>query len=304
MQNAGEILERYERELRLRRGLSEHTVASYMAESSSFLLYLAKIGGHDLETSFDLSLLELTDVRSWLAEKQAHGQARASLARHASSIRTFCRWLYVQGYTELDAAARLRVPRADNALPKVLSEEQVRRLLSYAKDCAQGEDAVALRDYAAVELLYASGLRVSELCSLDIDALGTDSTLRVVGKGNKERIVPFGIPAQRALGAYLARRSELMRAPTRALFLGVRGGRLDARTLRSVVHKLAEGAGVPDISPHDLRHTAATHLLDGGSDLRTVQEILGHASLGTTQRYTHVSSERLRAAFNQAHPRA
>jgi integrase/recombinase xerC len=161
-----------------------------------------------------------------------------------------------------------------------------------------------VRDSAAVELLYASGLRISELCGLDVDSLGADSTVRVIGKGDKERIVPFGVPARRALASYLAVRGALLRAPTRALFLGARGGRLDPRTMRDVVHRLAAGAGVPDVSPHDLRHSAATHLLDGGSDLRTVQEILGHSSLSTTQRYTHVSSERLRQAFDQAHPRA
>ena len=289
-----DVVDAYRRELAVRRGLSARTVAAYAAEARSLLAFLADLAGQDASEPIDVAHLELADVRAWLAARQRAGHARASIARHSSSIRTFCTWLCREGYADADAAARLKAPAADNALPHVLNQEQARLLLSHA----------AVRDSAAVELLYASGLRISELCGLDVDSLGADSTVRVIGKGDKERIVPFGVPARRALASYLAVRGALLRAPTRALFLGARGGRLDPRTMRDVVHRLAAGAGVPDVSPHDLRHSAATHLLDGGSDLRTVQEILGHSSLSTTQRYTHVSSERLRQAFDQAHPRA
>lgn len=299
-----ETLDAYERELRLRRGLSENTAAAYVREARSLLEFIWEIAGGDVEEPMDLRGLELADVRAWLARSQAKGRSRSTLARHSASIRTFCRWLHRKGHTDVDAAARLKAPRADNALPRVLNQEQARRLAEHAGRLAASGDPLALRDHAAVELLYASGIRIGELCSLDVDSLGADSTLRVIGKGDKERIVPFGVPARRALTAYLPARAQLLVRPNRALFLGARGGRLDPRTLRKTIHRLAASAGVPDISPHDLRHSAATHLLDGGSDLRTVQEILGHASLGTTQRYTHVSSERLRAAFTQAHPRA
>lgn len=303
MKNTDQIVDAYRSELAVRRGLSEHTVAAYVAEARSLLLYVAALADSRDDSQVDLRNLELADIRAWLANHA--GQTRASLARHAASIRTFCHWLYLNDYTEADAAARLKSPRPDNALPHILNAQQVRDLLDYAKDRAANlQTPVAYRDHAALELLYASGIRVSELCALDIDAFGPESTLRVIGKGNKERVVPFGIPAQRALSAYLAVRSQLLVKPNRALFLGVRGGRLDPRAMRDVVHRTATQAGVPDIAPHDLRHSAATHLLHGGSDLRIVQEILGHSSLGTTQRYTHVSSERLRAAFNQAHPRA
>ncbi len=299
-----DIVELYRRELALRRGLSEHTVTAYVHEARSLLEFLNRAVGAGPDELLDLSLLDLTDVRGWLAQSQKQGQARSSLARHSAAIRTFSSWLYRSGYTTSDAAARLKAPRADNELPHVLTQDQARQLLNHAQKLAEGDDPVRIRDMAALELLYGAGLRISELCSLNVDSLGADSTVRVIGKGDKERIVPYGVPATRALMRYLSVRSVLVKASTKALFLGVRGGRLDPRSMRDVVHRLATQAGVPEISPHDLRHSTATHLLEGGSDLRTVQEILGHTSLATTQRYTHVSAERLRQVFTQAHPRA
>ena len=299
-----DVVELYRRELALRRGLSEHTVAAYVHEAQSLLEFLNRSVGADVSEPLDLSLLDLTDVRGWLARSQKQGQARSSLARHSAAIRTFSSWLYRCGYTQTDAAARLKAPRADNELPHVLTQDQARQLLNHAHERASDNDPIHVRDMAALELLYGAGLRVSELCSLDVDALGADSTVRVFGKGEKERIVPYGVPATRALMRYLTVRSQLADAPTKALFLGVRGGRLNPRSMRDVVYRVASQAGVPEISPHDLRHSTATHLLEGGSDLRTVQEILGHTSLATTQRYTHVSAERLRQTFAQSHPRA
>lgn len=299
-----DVVELYRRELALRRGLSDHTVTAYVHEARSLLEFLGRSVGAAPEDPLDLSLLTLTDIRAWLAQSQMQGQARSSLARHSAAIRTFSSWLHRSGFTDADAAGRLKAPRADNALPHVLTQDQARQLLNHAHERAADEDPVHIRNMAALELLYGAGLRISELCSLNVDSLGADSTVRVVGKGDKERIVPYGVPATRALMRYLPVRSALAKAPTRALFLGVRGGRLDPRSMRDVVHRLATQAGVPEISPHDLRHSAATHLLEGGSDLRTVQEILGHTSLATTQRYTHVSPERLRQAFTQSHPRA
>ena len=299
-----ELLEQYRRELELRRGLSQHTVAAYVREAESLLTFLNASIGVGPDEPVDLGLLTLTDVRSWLARSQADGQARSSLARHSAANRNFSSWLYRSGFTEVDAAARLKAPRADNELPNVLTQDQARQLLNHAQARAADDDPVCVRDMAALELLYGAGLPVAELCTLNIGSLQPNSTVRVIGKGNKERIVPYGVPATRALMRYLAVRSALTKKPTRALFLGVRGGRLDPRSLRDVVYRVAAQAGVPEISPHDLRHSAATHLLEGGSDLRTVQEILGHNSLATTQRYTHVSAERLRQTFTQAHPRA
>ncbi|MCF2705753.1 tyrosine recombinase XerC [Arcanobacterium haemolyticum] len=297
-----ELLDAYERELRLRRGLSNLTVTAYVHEARSLLTFLAHEIDATPEGPLDLSQIEIADIRSWLAQK--NGQARSSLARHGAAIRTFSSWLYRSGYTESDVAARLKSPRPDNELPHVLTQDQARTLLTWAHDAAKDGDPVHIRNAAALELLYASGIRISELCSLNVDSLGVDSTLRVIGKGNKERIVPYGVPAKRALMRYLGVRSRFIKEPSQALFVGVRGKRLDPRQMRTIVHQSATAAGVPDISPHDLRHSAATHLLEGGSDLRTVQEILGHSSLATTQRYTHVSAERLRRAFSTAHPRA
>lgn len=299
-----DIIDAYVRELTVRRGLSEHTVAAYEHEARSLLCFLAELAGTSPDEPIDVSTMELADVRAWLAQAQQSGQARASIARHSASIRTFSSWLYRSGYTEKNAAARLKAPRADNALPHVLTQNNMDTLLSYAHERAESGNPVHVRDWAALELLYASGLRISELCALDINSLQANSTVRVIGKGNKERIVPYGVPAMRALREYLAVREQLKTQPTAALFLGARGGRINPRSLRDVVHRLASQAGVPDITPHDLRHSSATHLLEGGADLRSVQELLGHSSLATTQRYTHVSAERLRATFAQAHPRA
>lgn len=298
------VLDSYARELSLRRGLSRHTVQAYLAEAKSLLLFVAELGQYSLDAPIDLSGLELADVRAWLAKAQGEGQARASIARHSAAIRTFSSWLHRSGYTDTDAAARLKAPKADNELPHVLTQDQVNTLLSYAHDKAQEGAPLDVRNAAALELLYASGLRISELCALDVASLRPDNTVRVIGKGDKERVVPYGVPAQRALSAYLQARQQLKVGATPALFLGARGDRLNPRSLRDVVHRAASAAGVPDITPHDLRHSAATHLLEGGSDLRSVQELLGHSSLATTQRYTHVSAERLREAFTQAHPRA
>lgn len=305
-----ELLSQYERELRLRRGLSENTVVAYLYEARSLCAFITRSIDADPGEPIDLSGLNLEDVRSWLAEASS-GEARSSMARHSASIRTFSSWLYRGGFTDVDAAARLKAPRASNELPHVLTQDQARNLLGFVHDRAADGDPLHVRDSAMLELLYAAGLRVSELCELDVSSLRPDSTVRVIGKGNKERITPYGVPAMRALMAYLDVRSQLVAAPTsggpateKALFVGARGKRINPRTVRDTVHRLASQAGVPDISPHDLRHSAATHLLDGGSDLRTVQEILGHKSLATTQRYTHVSAERLRQSFVQAHPRA
>lgn len=292
------VIERYDSYLGNERNLSSHTVTAYMADVRSLLDFVYGAGA---ETG-DPSEFTLGAIRAWLGDQA--GMARATVARRAAAARTFSRWAFRAGIVPADAAARLASPRAASSLPAVLDAAAAARLLEYARSAA--ETAVQVRDWAALELTYAGGLRVAEVTGLDIPHLDLQRRIaRVRGKGDKERMVPFGIPAAEAIGAYLGRRPELATASSgRALFLGARGGRLDPRTLRAALHRLTAQAGVKDLAPHGLRHSAATHLLEGGSDVRTVQELLGHASLATTQRYTHVTPERLRAAFEQAHPRA
>ncbi|PFG38493.1 integrase/recombinase XerC [Georgenia soli] len=300
VEGAEAVLEAFGRHLRLQRNLSPHTVRAYLGDVTSLLAHLQQ---HDVA----LTDLDLTVLRSWLVGQQRRGMSRSTLARRVAAVRTFCTWAARAGHLSTDVGARLRSPRPDRHLPVVLGVEDAAGLLGTAEERARDDDPVHLRDWAALELLYATGVRVSELVGIDVDDLDdAERTVRVRGKGDKERVVPFGLPALRAVTAWRERGRPRLGNPASgpALFLGARGGRLDPRTLRGVLHRLTAVAGVHDLAPHGLRHTAATHLLAGGSDLRTVQEVLGHSSLATTQRYTHVTPERLRAAYTQAHPRA
>jgi integrase/recombinase XerC len=216
-------------------------------------------------------------------------------------------WAVREGKLEVDPSLRLASPKQHRDLPDVLQEDQTRRLLEKLAGDAESGDPVAVRDLALAEMLYATGIRVSELVGLDVDDVDLGSrTARVLGKGDKERTVPFGVPAANAIVRWLGARSVLVtQASGAALFLGRRGGRLGQRQAREVVDAALRGLGDTGArGPHALRHTAATHLLDGGADLRSVQELLGHSSLSTTQLYTHVSVERLRSSYIQAHPRA
>ncbi|MBO3663996.1 tyrosine recombinase XerC [Microbacterium stercoris] len=258
----------------------------------------------------DVRDVDLEQLREWLWRATQHGDERSTLARRTSAARSFFRWAQEEELIDIDPSLRLVAPKRGRTLPHVATADALRDVLDALQQRAQEGDPVALRDHAVLELLYGSGARVSELCGLDIDDLDLDrATVRVVGKGSKERVVPFGAPAARAVGAYLtrARDSLLGRAGTSspALFLGVRGGRIGTRAVYDLVaREVGPALGSNAVGPHTLRHSAATHLLDGGADLRAVQELLGHASLGTTQIYTHVSSERLAAAYRLAHPRA
>lgn len=269
---------------RLVLGRSEATIKGYTSD----LLDLAK-------TIDSFSSFTLPRLRNWLAAAVAEGKARSTLARRIASVKAFSTWAVKQGYLRTDEAAKLSSPKVPKHLPKVLDPKEA----SAAMDNAKSADELHLvRDTAMLELLYATGMRVSELTGIDLhDIDSSRQTIRVLGKGNKERIVPFGDAANTALNAWLARREELAKDPD-ALFVGTRGKRIDQRQVRRVV----EAAG--EVSPHALRHSTATHLLEGGADLRVVQELLGHSSLQTTQVYTHVTSERLKKVFNQAHPRA
>ncbi|WP_371856769.1 tyrosine recombinase XerC [Gandjariella thermophila] len=252
--------------------------------------------------------LDLATLRSWLAAQRAAGASRATLARRAAAARTFTAWAAHSGHLPADPGLRLAAPAVRRGLPPVLRAEQADELMRAAEAGAEQANPVALRDQAVVELLYATGVRVAELCGLDIDDIDySNRVVRVSGKGGRERAVPFGVPAERAVRRWLSEgRSALVKpASPAALFLGARGGRLDPRTARRVVHQaVAAVPGAADIGPHGLRHSAATHLLEGGADLRSVQELLGHATLATTQLYTHVTVERLKAIHDRTHPRA
>ncbi|MEV4638536.1 tyrosine recombinase XerC [Actinoplanes sp. NPDC049548] len=274
---------------------SAHTVRAYVGDVVSLLDHAAAAG---CASPGDLDIAVL---RGWLARRMAEGAARTSQARRAAAARTFTAWAHRTGLCAADVGAPLASPRAHRDLPSVLRADQAAELVVTTADLH------SVRDRAVLELLYATGVRVSELCGLDItDVDEARRVVRVFGKGAKERAVPYGVPAQRALDDWLRHgRPKLVRPGSGdALFLGARGGRLQQTAVRRIVDAAARAAGLPHTSPHDLRHSAATHLLDGGADLRAVQELLGHASLSSTQIYTHVSSERLREAFKQAHPRA
>ncbi|HET6816400.1 MAG TPA: tyrosine recombinase XerC [Mycobacteriales bacterium] len=285
--------------LALERNLSSHTVRAYLGDVAGLLDHARRMGITDLDR------LDVRAMRSWLARLHTQGASRATLARRSSAARVFTAWAHRRGLLSTDPGAGLSAPKSQRHLPEVLRPDEAAAVLDQV---TTDDTVVGLRDRTLLELLYASGARVSELCGLDVGDVDLERhTVRVVGKGDKERVVPIGIPAVRAIDDWLARGRPtlLTRASGPALLLGMRGGRLDPRTARRVVHqRLRAVPGLPDLGPHGLRHSAATHLLEGGADLRTVQELLGHATLATTQIYTHVSIERLRATYERAHPRA
>ena len=298
-----EAIALYLRAVELERGASAHTVRAYAGDLDTFAAFVDDRGAEP-----DPALIDLELLREWVWSQNDAGLAASSLARRASTMRGFTAWLARTGRAPADAAVRLRAPRPDRHLPRVLSRSQVDALLDGLTASAATRDPRALRDLAMIEVLYASALRVSELVGLDIsDVDAARRVVRVLGKGAKERVVPFGVPAARALAGYLehGRPALLDDRSGPALFLGARGTRESTRSVYALVAGLlAELPGSGPSGPHTFRHTAATHLLDGGADLRAVQEILGHASLGTTQIYTHVSAERLASVYRTAHPRA
>lgn len=290
------LLEDYAAHLGAERNLSEHSVRAYCSDLRALRETL----------HMPVAEVSLADIRAWLAAMVDEGAATSTVQRRVACVRGFFAWAHEQGHLPQDPAARLKAPRRRRTLPVVPSVDGVAESLEGAgARVDEGEGVMAVRDRALLELLYASGLRVSEACGLRLDALDLErETVRVRGKGNKERTVPMGRMAVEALRDWLAARGELMTdASPDLVFLGARGGALDPRVARRVVHAATAGTGA-EVAPHGLRHAMATHLLAGGADLRSVQEMLGHASVGTTQLYTHVTDERLREAFRQAHPRA
>ena len=297
------LINAFTRHLEIERNLSVHTLRAYLGDLESLITHLELIGVKNI------SQLELTHLRSWLANQQVKGGARNTLSRRAVSVRLFTKWAVKNGFLEKDIAATLATPKGHRTLPEVLEIADAKLAMeSMATRASEEETPISLRDVAMVEMLYATGARVAELCGLDLSDIDYDrQTIRVLGKGNKERTIPLGNPAVKALKVWLkdGRESLTNEHSGNAVFLGARGKRIDQRAVRTVVYEaLSAIEGIERMGPHALRHSAATHLLEGGADLRTVQEILGHASLATTQIYTHVSTERLQKAFKQAHPRA
>ena len=295
-------------------GRSPNTVRSYRTDVASFLHLMELRGIRDLNET------DLSTLRSWLAH-ETRSHARSTMARKTAAIRSFFAYLADHDLIETDPAQGLKTPKQSEHLPRVLTGNQAERLMDRVDESSVEDGAdedmtgiIQLRDAAMLELLYATGMRVAELCGLDLVDLNPRSrTVKVLGKGRKERVVPYGLPAERALDGWLdGGRPRLIERTggggevhdDQALFLGVRGRRIGQRQVRQVVHDAADRAQVPDIAPHSLRHTAATQMLDGGADLREVQEMLGHSSLRTTQRYTHVSIEQLRQRYRLAFPRA
>ena len=292
------------RHLAAERALSRHTVRAYQGDVQSLLEYACRSGVDDPGS------LDLATLRGWLAGQHQAGAARATLARRGAAARAFTAYAEKRGWLAANPGPQLGTPKARRVLPHVLHREEMSMVLAECEDRVQHESAageraaaaLAMRDAAVLELLYATAIRVSELCELDAGGVDRERrTVRVLGKGRKERVVPVGLPAMRALARWEAAGRPVLANERSgpALFIGARGGRLDPRTARRIVHDLLREAG-----PHAIRHTAATHLLEGGADLRSVQEILGHATPATTQIYTHVSAERLKATYRQAHPRA
>jgi integrase/recombinase XerC len=301
----------FERHLRSERSLSPHTVRAYAGDIASLLAYAS---GQGVDTPDGLGV---TELRGWLAIQHESGAARATLARRGAAARAFTAFAHRRGWLATDPGPQLGTLKTRRTLPHVLPRDEMAGVLTGLDQAArrtepteltEAEAAVALRDSAVLELLYATGIRVSELCELDAGHFDHGRrTVRVRGKGDKERTVPVGVPALRAVTRWLdaGRPALATTASGTALFLGVRGGRLDPRTARRIVHeRLREAGTTRDAGPHGIRHSTATHLLEGGADLRSVQEILGHSSPATTQIYTHVSIERLKSSYRQAHPRA
>lgn len=281
------------------RGLSMNTVRSYLIDLTDLADYLQQEG----EVSIDQ--LTIHDLRGWLAANYERNFAPATIARRAAAIRTFTLWAHQRKQLAVDVGAQLVSPKVGKKLPSILRVDQASELLNNLSSSA--DDPQAIRDSAMLEIMYAAGIRVAELVGLDIDDIDFGrNVLAVTGKGNKQRYVPLGIPAMKALVIYLneARPNLITKNSGAALFLGLRGKRIDQRVVRAVVAQVLADNELLDIGPHGFRHSAATHLLEGGADIRSVQELLGHASLATTQRYTHVASERLKSVYNQAHPRA
>jgi len=293
---------RYLRHLRAERGLAAATVEAYARDLRTYVEHLS---AHGIATVLDIGPEDVEAYVAWLRERRrpdGRGFAERSIARSVIAVRGLHRYLRSEEHAPTDAAAGVAAPSVGRSLPRPLSVEHVVRLLE-SIGASQPAD---LRDRAALELMYGAGLRISETTGIDVDDVDAIERLVTVrGKGDRERIVPFGEPAARALEAWLVRGRPTLRTAGPALFVNLRGGRLGRQGLWGIVHQRAREAGLgEDVTPHTLRHSFATHLLDGGADVREVQELLGHASVTTTQVYTLVSRSAMHSVYARAHPRA
>ncbi|MDR7234981.1 site-specific tyrosine recombinase XerD [Agrococcus sp. BE272] len=296
-----QAVDRLLRQLAIERGLSQHTVAAYRRDLGGYLAVLEARGVSDA------SAIAGDDVAAFRAALADRGLAASSVARHLSAVKALHRWLVDERVAAEDVAKDQRPPKLPQRLPKAISVAQMQRLL----EAAGGDDPAGLRDRALLELLYATGARISEVVGLDVDDLAATADVqqlvRVTGKGAKQRLVPVGSYARRATDAWLVRGRAALAAKGRgtpALLLGARGGRLSRQAAWEIIQRVADEAGVEHVSPHTFRHSFATHLLEGGADVRVVQELLGHASVATTQIYTQVTADTLRDMYTTAHPRA
>ena len=297
-----EALAEFLRHLALEKNASAHTVKSYREDLTQALEFFSIRAGGRAPDAGQLTTRQLRAHLAWLHEK---GYAKSTIARRLAAVRSWCRFLCRQGVLAVDPAAGLRGPRQDKKLPHFVGRDDMLRLLA----APPADTPLGLRDRALLETLYSAGLRVSELTGLGVDDLDLDDGVATVrGKGRRERLALLGPPAREALGRWLPERAALAgpRASSQpALFLNRNGARLSSRSVGRLLEKYLRQAGLdPRTSPHTLRHSFATHLLDAGADIRSVQELLGHRSLGTTQIYTHVTTQRLRDSYHKAHPRA
>lgn len=317
-----EAIDGFLRTVEFEYGYSPHTVKAYRTDLRSLVEFIEAETPEGAPGGVDVSVLDLDLLRAWLWARQQHGYANKTIARGVATLKSFGGWLEQRRILPGSPATRLQTPKRGRSLPRVLSEQQLTRILDRAEQRALSGDPVAIRDRAVLELLYATAIRVSELCTLPLDGLDLKNrTVRVTGKGDKERVVPFGSPAARAITDYLHSARPMLLEMAHAedaqkrdsshgdaaqlLFLANTGGPFTAAAAyRLVSRELAEEPGSGPRGPHTFRHSAATHLLNGGADLRVVQEMLGHSSLSSTQVYTHVSTERLAQTYRQAHPRA
>lgn len=295
------VLDRFRTHLESGRGYSKHTVKGYLTDLADLADFL-EISGLASPSEIDLESL-----REWLFTLSERGLAKSSMARKTAAARSFTAWLLENELLQSDPGLRLRVPKANKSLPKVASRAAMEEVFQVLELAAAEGDALAIRNLAIVELLYATGARVSEIVGLNLNDVDSARRLILVtGKGNKQRMIPYGAPCDNALERWLrtARPSLHTDKTGEELFLNSKGERIGVRAIYELVAAVLAATPIGAAGPHALRHTAATHLLDGGADLRVVQELLGHASLGTTQIYTHVSIDRLKEGYSSAHPRA
>lgn len=303
-----DALTRFQTELEIHQNASEHTVRNYVADVTNLMAFLTFDGDGN---GLPLNDIEIGNLRQWLLHLSTAGASPGTLARRIAGVRSFFTFTKRAGITTTNPASRLATPKKASRLPAVLQQSQAREVLSHPfdepdEDLTDTQRATRTRDIAMVELLYATGMRVSELVGLNTGDIDWQAGLiAVLGKGNKQRRTPFGGPAEKALHNWLAVRSTLAKDGVDALFVGVRGARINQRQVREVVHRATgKRSNSPELSPHGLRHSAATHMVENGADIRQVQEYLGHASLSSTQIYTHVSLGKLKDSYTQAHPRA